>query len=125
MDEVDLGEFIFSEDYHKLEGCYLITSRDYCYNTFCSEIETYLGFYDVIIESRVISKIFNFDIFILGSSKKILILGDLTNVQDSDSLTKNSSLINNIWEKFQKKFNFEECNLQVFKNVVHKLSLPS
>lgn len=122
MDEVDLGEFIFSEDYHKLEGCYLIISRDY---NFYSEIETYLGFYNIIIESRVISKIFNFDIFILGSSKKILILGDLTNVQDSDSLTKSSSLINNIWEKFQKKFNFEECNLQVFKNVVHKLSLPS
>ena len=122
MDEVDLGEFIFSEDYHKLEGCYLITSKDYNFN---SEIEIGLGFYNIIIESRVISKIFNFDIFILGSSKKILILGDLTNVQDSDSLTKNSSLINNIWEKFQKKFNFEECNLQVFKNVVHKLSLPS
>lgn len=122
MDEVDLGEFIFSEDYHKLEGCYLITSKDYNFN---SEIEIGLGFYNIIIESRVISKIFNFDIFILGSSKKILILGDLTNVQDSDSLTKNSSLINNIWEKFQKKFNFEECNLQVFKNVVYKLSLPS
>ena len=122
MDEVDLGEFIFSEDYHKLEGCYLITSKDYNFN---SEIEIGLGFYNIIIESRVISKIFNFDIFILGSRKKILILGDLTNVQDSDSLTKNSSLINNIWEKFQKKFNFEECNLQVFKNVVYKLSLPS
>ena len=53
MDEVDLGEFIFSEDYHKLEGCYLITSRD-CYNTSYSEIETCLRYYNIIITLVII-----------------------------------------------------------------------